>query len=467
MPFNQTTPESLLGRSDSKNPATTCRGLTTAGKPCRRSLAAGSSGKQHTLQPGVLAVVNDRNGRPLDATFYCWQHKDQAQPLTSRQETARPTRFVTITERTSIDSLVDRLGVAHISDPMANKTTSNHSGIHVAANRHSERHVETLHPALIAQKAPGHSSPPKSSAPAKARPKSSGFFASLCCFGSSNDDDYYEIVRHKRRPEVAMQQRRHDQDIQVSSSPSLYNLVPATAQKARLPPPRTLPVGDRRQSSASRQPLTELPIMRNLQRTQTQQFLSFIPPHATPETAALLLNELSKPISPHDAEGYIYIFWLTDSDKVPDRATTSSLLGSTASRSNLDGLVRNYSVRTTSSRKILLLKIGRANNVHRRMTEWTQQCGHALSLLRWYPYVSSPSSSPVRNARGVEVRKVPHVHRVERLIHLELAGRRVKRDCAACGKEHREWFEIDASADAVGAVDETVRRWVRWAEESV
>jgi hypothetical protein len=35
--------------------------------------------------------------------------------------------------------------------------------------------------------------------------------------------------------------------------------------------------------------------------------------------------------------------------------------------------------------------------------------------------------------------------RVERLIHLELAAQRVRDlgQCPECGKEHREWFEVE------------------------
>lgn len=60
---------------------------------------------------------------------------------------------------------------------------------------------------------------------------------------------------------------------------------------------------------------------------------------------------------------------------------------------------------------------------------------------------------------------MPHAHKVERLIHIELAERRVKRSCQACGKEHREWFEVDGTREGVRGVDEVVRRWVGWAEE--
>ena len=121
---------------------------------------------------------------------------------------------------------------------------------------------------------------------------------------------------------------------------------------------------------------------------------------------------------------------------------------------------------TASSKNKIMLKIGRANNVTRRMSEWQRQCGYALTLVRWYPYVPTPSLYPDLQPRkeSVGVRKTPCVKRVERLIHLELASKQVKRQCESCGREHREWFEVEASRAGVGGVDEVVRRWVGWAE---
>ncbi len=59
---------------------------------------------------------------------------------------------------------------------------------------------------------------------------------------------------------------------------------------------------------------------------------------------------------------------------------------------------------------------------------------------------------------------MPCVKRVERLIHLELQDQQVKRRCDVCGKEHREWFAVEASQAGIRGVDECVRRWVGWAE---
>jgi len=35
------------------------------------------------------------------------------------------------------------------------------------------------------------------------------------------------------------------------------------------------------------------------------------------------------------------------------------------------------------------------------------------------------------------------------------------------GKEHREWFDVEASGEGVRVVDGVVRRWVGWAENSL
>ncbi len=86
--------------------------------------------------------------------------------------------------------------------------------------------------------------------------------------------------------------------------------------------------------------------------------------------------------------------------------------------------------------------------------------------MRYYPYV--PSSSPSGGA--AVARKIPHSHKVERLVHLELAGRglcvadRERWKCEACGREHKECFEVEASRAAVADVDEVVRRWADWDE---
>lgn len=223
--------------------------------------------------------------------------------------------------------------------------------------------------------------------------------------------------------------------------------------------------------------------------SKTQTLLSLIPNDASPQTTSALLAELSKPVSSADEEGYIYIFWLTPESmqKSPAEETAKGLL-EVSYRSDrgrrTSEVLRSYSTATESTRGTndsgkedkILLKIGRANNVQRRLNEWKRQCGYNISLVRYYPYVPSSSSpspavSPGNAARRQSLgpgspgqpRKVPYANRVERLIHLELRGMKTDTGkCDACGREHREWFEVKASREAVKSVDEVVRRWVDW-----
>jgi hypothetical protein len=82
-PFIPHTPEALIARSDSKNPASTCRGLTSNGRACRRP------------SPG-----------------FCWQHTDQTPPPTIKERHGPSSPIVK--ERASIDTLAERLGLLEI-----------------------------------------------------------------------------------------------------------------------------------------------------------------------------------------------------------------------------------------------------------------------------------------------------------------------------------------------------------------
>ncbi|OQO04535.1 hypothetical protein B0A48_09457 [Cryoendolithus antarcticus] len=261
-----------------------------------------------------------------------------------------------------------------------------------------------------------------------------------------------------------------------------------------------------RSSVPARRPRSEVLTRPSLQHgtstaLQTTSLLVLIPKHLTPQTTSSLLTELSRPPNPLDEEGYIYIFWLTPSTtNTPPESTARDLFSTPARPSQgrrISDVLSAYSDAgdTHTAEKTVLLKIGRANNVHRRMTEWQRQCGYAITLLRWYPYVptsshpSSPAASPPPSARRVPpnrqspqpqlypdlsrpsprrdssaVRKVPQVKKVERLVHLELADRQVKQKCTVCGRDHKEWFSIAATEKGVRGVDEVVRRWVGWAE---
>ncbi|KAF2474030.1 DUF1766-domain-containing protein [Lindgomyces ingoldianus] len=529
MPFIGHTPESLLPRSDSKNPATTCKGITSSGRPCRRSISTAKASRNN----GVLAVVSvagDRGeGETGAAAFFCWQHKNQAERLAATNEATpqqHSTQLYTLQERSSIDTLVARLGVLEVEEPTQQRRKERRSGGRSegqnAAGRPSRRidrpptweqvqgPLMSVPSDVMAEKKRASQRPEGGRSPQ--RTKKPSFWESLCCIGSTGDD-YVEVVRHKKR----IQPQAPPATIQyVSETPMPLNLETTHQGQSGRPnssslgrPPSLTPMS----SIPARKPLGEKPA-RPINRvsprpSQTSNLLAHIPKSVAPQTASLLLAELSKPISQHDDEGYIYIFWLTSESAGPPPSSTASSLLAPPSRleqgRRTSDVLRQYSVRSpqrpdalrtrsdqptnsNSEKKTILLKIGRASNVHRRMNEWTRQCGYSLSLVRWYPYVSStpsPSPSPhgspaqsrrpsYKNERPAEltrrvlegVRKVPHAHRVERLIHIELGDQRVKKNCETCGKEHREWFEVDATREGVKAVDEVVKRWVNWAEKT-
>jgi hypothetical protein len=118
-----------------------------------------------------------------------------------------------------------------------------------------------------------------------------------------------------------------------------------------------------------------------------------------------LQEEIKKPLGKGDhKEGFIYIFW----DK----------------------------------EHFGRLKIGRTNDLKRRLQDWDRKCKRTHSY--------HPNS-------GNSIAIMPHVHRVERLIHAELKEFREKRMCEGCGKTHIEWFHIE-EAHAV----KVARKWQEW-----
>lgn len=428
MPFIPNTPESLLARSDSKNPATTCRGTTSSGRPCRRSIAA----------PRRTSASSDG---VLTEDLFCWQHKDQAAAIedhVTAQASGSGKRMETLRERTSIDTMTERLGLLDVSSEQGNRRRKKAS---------RPQKTERIEGGGWSEKQEVRPQPPRQKAkrPVKL----------FCCFGFPDVEDARPrpVRPPTHQPPPCNRPHQRQQQPSRSSRPALGG----RQNPIHLDPP--LPT-----------------------TSQTQRLLSLIPKSLTPQTTSLLLAELSKPISESDEEGYIYIFWLTPESLpvTPAEETARGLLDvprpDTGRRTS--EVLRSFSIHEKGrpggrvfSDKILL-KIGRANNVQRRMNEWKRQCGYNLSLIRYYPYQpSSPAHSPAASPRRGSAppsppvpRKVPHASRVERLIHIELAEFRAKESgkCEACGREHREWFEVEARREKIKEVDSVVKRWVDW-----
>ncbi|KAF9501162.1 hypothetical protein BDN71DRAFT_1439440 [Pleurotus eryngii] len=163
-------------------------------------------------------------------------------------------------------------------------------------------------------------------------------------------------------------------------------------------------------------------------------FSDWIPSYLHPETQAALRVEMAKLPSPADSPGHIYVFEIRD--RSSDR---------------------------------LRLKVGRAINVVQRIDQWDRQCRTHEHVLRgWYPESDnqSKSKSPSHLKGLVKVGDpAAWCHRLERLIHLELADLATRSayldpgwpvvaplptstqrssvvQCSDCGESHREIFDF-------------------------
>lgn len=135
------------------------------------------------------------------------------------------------------------------------------------------------------------------------------------------------------------------------------------------------------------------------QTTGTQvwvDFADYIPDYLHPDTQVALRVEMEKLRSSSDIEGYIYTF----------------------------------EIRDTTPQKTIKLKVGRTNNVVKRLNQWGKQCGSKEQVLRgWYPGSVDPDSDDDDDTGGQSLMrgrvraggKGVWCHRLERLVHLELA----------------------------------------------
>jgi hypothetical protein len=369
MPHFQNTPESLLPRSDSKNPATTCKGITANGRPCRRALAStphSSPAQSPGRGEGVLAVLHNHNGDLRSvAAFYCWQHKDQAEQLVTPAR--KEAKIVPLRERTSIDTLIDRVGVLALDEDVKNS-----NGKHPMRRRKGQTPTakrDTLPGEWQNLQSPLMTVPEELSlwrpSPKRPSPGRSNTKASVFCCIQTDDDDL---------PPPRRSVNRHTA---VSYAPQMAQSMPhspSVMQQTRYPSTATHVLPGSRSFAPERPGLHQTT---RSSHSQTQALLSLIPPVLSPQATSLLLAELSKPISGADEEGYIYMFWLTPESQAskPDDDVASSLLEplsapSLTARRGSEALQRYASVRRQpTQQRSVLLKIGRAANVHRRLSQ--------------------------------------------------------------------------------------------------
>jgi len=120
-----------------------------------------------------------------------------------------------------------------------------------------------------------------------------------------------------------------------------------------------------------------------------------------------LYDTATSPLGPKDMEsGFVYLFW--------DKAYFG------------------------------VVKIGYTNDLATRLKAWNRDCK------RQHDYHSSAE---------IQV-EMPHMQRVEQLIHTELKECRLRRRCEGCGRLHREWFEASQAH-----VVKVMKKWREWIQQ--
>ncbi|OAX77396.1 hypothetical protein ACJ72_08306 [Emergomyces africanus] len=500
MSLPQNTPEFRLARTDSKNPETTCWGLRVDGRKCRRTVVSAKS----SPSPSPSKGVNSGNGEIGDTSsvLLCWQHKTQA--VLNTTPSRKPAQPASQPEfRSSIETLVERVGLLDVNDRERPASAGNafkgpfarweeeewlyselrpggHTPQRHGTRRHSintpGRHVFETENDLL-------SSPESSSSKYR--------FGSDVASSISGRLHRRTISNNPPKPShlssrlPVVQPVFQSADTTPRRSPRLYRESDVDgSSQLRVPQPST-PVSRPQSSPLSQSPARERLHRPSLQgspastQSHTDSLLSWIPNTLSPMTTSALLKKLSEPISNSEKPGYIYLCCVTPQMQTasPPPAHLAQAPRPTSTDKRESRRQRTSDTRRSAgatpnkvsdsqlndATNMIILKIGRTENVYCRMNKWKRDCARNLTLMRYYPHVSSSSSVD----QGVQVPpyKVPHAHRVEELVLLELEDRKVKLEkCWCCGKRHQEWFEISAEREQLRTVDECVRRWVRWSE---
>lgn len=460
-------PEFQLARSDSKNPETTCQGLTSGGRRCRRTVKAASK-RQNTKQgDGGKA---DHITIEVPGGMFCWQHKGQNETPSS------PTKLRTsrLKTRSSLDTLIERVGVLSVDEmrPVHGSTAVPEIDIDRDCGRRSNHSSGMRKPEPVAGVATLH-------VPNRPKSKSKRRMKFVCFFAPIDGDDENHAIRVK-----PSRHSSHIHPVPEVQDPIPYSPLNAGRRPAR---PSKEQASDHRPDWGKKSlPPLDPASLRNHQassssaparpgQSQTEYLLSWIPSNLSPETTSKLLRKLAEPLSAAEEAGYIYIYCVTPGDSRPRADETASLIPSSpdrrdAGRRRTSDVMSSAGIAPTSritrhdpdgsrTANTITLKIGRAVNVCRRLT---QQCSHNLTLIRYYPYHPSSGTASL----NILPQKAPNVHRLERLVHLELADVRVKpgKPCVECGKKHQEYFEVEASREQLRRVDECVKRWVKYSQ---
>ncbi|KAG2364963.1 hypothetical protein BDR07DRAFT_1354361 [Suillus spraguei] len=99
-----------------------------------------------------------------------------------------------------------------------------------------------------------------------------------------------------------------------------------------------------------------------------------------------------------------------------------------ASTSDVPGYIYTYEIRDPKRPGVIQLKVGRAVNLTKRLDQWGKQCGSKVPIVRgWWPGTVEDESDDDGTNGSLLTGNIragqpgPLCHRVERLVHIELA----------------------------------------------
>ncbi|KAG0297573.1 hypothetical protein BGZ98_000564 [Dissophora globulifera] len=146
---------------------------------------------------------------------------------------------------------------------------------------------------------------------------------------------------------------------------------------------------------------------------------SWVNPNLPDYVQVKLRKAMERPVSETDKPGYIYAYQLVETRHTPTHT---------------------------------LFKVGRTDNVYRRMSEWSDKCGSPPRLIEVFPEQGSlaprdendlsETATKIADDSEVTGLRCRYSHRVERLIHIELKPLHDKDHICACKTNHREWFKV-------------------------
>ncbi|KAG6330889.1 hypothetical protein ID866_8199 [Astraeus odoratus] len=98
------------------------------------------------------------------------------------------------------------------------------------------------------------------------------------------------------------------------------------------------------------------------------------------------------------------------------------------SNADVPGYIYTFEIRDPSNKYLIQLKVGRAVNLNKRLDQWDKQCGSKAQIVRgWWPGNVEPDDDDDGANGGLLKGNIkagepgPLCHRVERLVHIELA----------------------------------------------